>query len=260
MGFVTVGSATHVGNRKDKNEDYFSYNVPEDESMPKKGLLFVLADGMGGRAGGAEAARTAVDAMMEAYYSDKASNIPKSLKNAFLKANREVISKGDNERNLQGMATTLIAVVLKKDKMYFANVGDSRGYLISDNEMLQFTEDHSIVAGLLKAGYITEEEAPTYPGGNVITRAIGINEELKVDAPEQSRKIRPGEYVMLCCDGLHKEITDDEMLKVFQEVKEPSGICENLVEKALSNEGDDNITVLIARIDKTGGFFTGLLG
>jgi protein phosphatase len=227
--------------------------------MPKKGLLLVLADGMGGRAGGAEAARTAVDVMMEEYYRDKTSNIPESLKNAFLKANREVISKGDKDISLQGMATTLSSVVLKKDRMYFAHVGDSRGYLISDGEMLQFTEDHSIVAGLVKAGYITEEEAPAYPGNNVITRAIGINDELKIDAPEQSRKIKPGQYIMLCCDGLHKEIPDDEMLRVFQEVKEPSGICEKLVEKALANEGDDNITVLIARIDKT-GFFAGLLG
>ena len=79
MGFVTVGSATHSGNRKDKNEDYLSYNVPEDGSMPKKGLLLALADGMGGRAGGAEAARIAVDVLMEEYYKDKSSNIPNSL-------------------------------------------------------------------------------------------------------------------------------------------------------------------------------------
>jgi protein phosphatase len=143
--------------------------------------------------------------------------------------------------------------------MYHANVGDSRGYLVSDDEMQQFTEDHSIVAGLVKAGYITEEEAPTYPGGNIITRAIGINEELKVDAPEQAMKIRPGQYIMLCCDGLHKDLTNEEMLKVFHDLKEPSKICEKLVEMALEKSGDDNISVLIARIDKT-GFLSGMIG
>ena len=254
MGFVTIGSASHVGNRKEKNEDYISYNVPEDGSMPKKGLLLALADGIGSRAGGAEAARIAVDVMMEEYYRDKSSNIPKSLNNAFLHANREVISRGDDNRNLQGMGTTLIAVVLKKDKMYFAHVGDSRGYIIHEDTITQFTEDHSIVAGLVKAGYITEEEVPTYPGGNIITKAIGINPELKVDSPERGRKIKPGQYIMLCCDGLHKEVSNEEMLNVFYELRDPSEICEKLVEKAIEKGGDDNISVLIARIDKTGFF------
>jgi serine/threonine protein phosphatase PrpC len=259
MAFVTIGSASHVGNRKDKNEDYFSFHAPEDGSMPKKGILLVLADGMGGRAGGAQAAKIAVEVMMEEYYKDKSSNIPKSLNRAFLKANEEVIARGDADRSVQGMAATLIAAVIKKNKMYHAHVGDSRGYLIDGDEIIQFTEDHSIVAGLVKAGYITEEEAPTYPGGNVITKAIGLEDDLKVDVSEEGIKIRPGHYIMICCDGLHKDVPKEEILEVFKKFREPPEICDKLVERALNNSGDDNITVLTARIDKTtSGFFSDL--
>lgn len=259
MGFVTIGSLSDTGKRKDKNEDSFAFNAPEDGGMPKKGILLVLADGMGGRAGGAIASRVTVETIMDEYYNNKSSKIPESLNNAVLKANDEVISRGDSDRSIQGMAATAIAAVIKKDKLFHANVGDSRIYLIKEDEIIQLTEDHSIVAGLVKAGYITEEEAPTYPGGNVITRAIGLKPELEVDVSEKEVKVRPGQYVMLCCDGLHKDIPDEDILKVFHDQKEPQAICEKLVEKALEAGGDDNITVLIARIDQTGaGLFSEL--
>lgn len=259
MTFVTIGSLSDTGKRKEKNEDYFAFHTPEDGSMPKKGILLVLADGMGGRAGGDIASRVTVETIMDEFYNDKSSSIPESINNAVLKANDEVISQGDADRSIQGMAATAIAAVIKKDKIYHANVGDSRIYLVRENEIIQLTEDHSIVAGLVKAGYITEEEAPTYPGGNVITRAIGLKPELDVDVSEKGIKVKPGHYVMLCCDGLHKDIPDNDILKVFDDLKEPQAICEKLVEKALDAGGDDNISVLIARIEKTGsGLFSEL--
>jgi len=251
MGFVTIGSESHVGNRKDKNEDYLSYHAPADGSVPEKGILLALADGMGGRPGGALAARIAVDVLMEEYYKDKSSSIPESLNKAFLKANKEVISRGDEDRSVQGMAATLIAAVLKKNRMYSAHVGDSRGYIIDKDNISRFTEDHSIVAGLVKAGYISEEESLSYPGGNIITKAIGLAPDLKVDAPKNERKLKRGQYIMLCCDGLHKDVPDEEILKTVMEFREPSTISENLIQKALVNGGDDNVSVLIARIDKT---------
>ena len=258
MGFITIGSASHVGLRKEENEDFVAYHAPEDGSVPDKGVLLALADGMGGHRGGAVAAKCAIDVIMKEYYGDSASDTPKSLKNAMMKANREVINKGDEDRNLQGMGTTLVAVVLKKDRMYSAHVGDSRGYTIYKNEISQFTEDDSIVAGLVKAGYITEEEAPSYPGSNIITKAIGIDPELKIGDPKMIKKIRPGQYILLCCDGLYKDVSNEEILKTFQDFQEPDEICHKLIEKALERGGDDNITVLTARIDEGGGFFSGL--
>jgi len=259
MGFVTIGSLTDIGNRKDKNEDFFAYHVPEDGSMPKKGILLALADGMGGRAAGEIASKVTVETLIDEFYNDKSSNIPDSLNNTVLKANEEVISRGDADRSIQGMGATVIAAVIKKDKLYHANVGDSRIYLIKGNEIIQLTEDHSIVAELVKAQYITEEEAPTYPGGNIITRAIGLKPELKVDVSEKGIKVKPGQNIMLCCDGLHKDLLPKDMLEVFNELKDPQDICKKLVEMALEKGGDDNITVLIARIDKIeSGLLSGL--
>ncbi|MBN2058914.1 MAG: Stp1/IreP family PP2C-type Ser/Thr phosphatase [Deltaproteobacteria bacterium] len=257
MGFVTIGSASHMGLRKNENQDSFAYHIPEDGSMPKKGILMAIADGMGGRPGGAVASKITIDTIMEEYYKDSPSSIPDSLEQAILSANRTVLAKGDEDRNLQGMGTTLVAAVIKKDRIYHAHVGDSRGYLIDEKRIFQFTEDHSIVAGLVKAGYITEEEAPTYPGGNIITRAIGIKEELKVDAPKKEIKIKPGQYILLCCDGLYKDVNNEVIKETVNEFKEPDIICKNLVEKAIENGGDDNITVLVSRIDST-GFFSDL--
>ena len=259
MGFVTIGSASHKGKRKEKNDDYISYRVPEDGSMPKKGILLALADGMGGRPGGDLASRIAVDVIMQEYYKDNSSDIPGSLNNAFLKANQEVISRGDSDRSIQGMATTLIAVVIKKDRMYFENVGDSRGYIIHEDSITQFTEDDSIVANLVRAGYITKEQALTYPGGNIITKAIGLSPDLKVDTRKKNRRIRKGQYIMLCCDGLHKDVPDEDIIKAFHEFREPAVISEKLIEKALENGGDDNISVLIARIDRASSLFEVLL-
>ena len=127
---ITIGSASHPGRRKRENEDYHAYFPPEEGWKNKKGILIALADGMGGRSGGAIASKVAVEALMEAYYKDYFTNIPKSLEKAFLKDNEVVIDRGQKDAKLKGMATTLTAVVLKNGKMFYAHVGDSRGYTI----------------------------------------------------------------------------------------------------------------------------------
>ncbi|MBW2610087.1 MAG: Stp1/IreP family PP2C-type Ser/Thr phosphatase [Deltaproteobacteria bacterium] len=252
MSFVTIGTASHIGLRKEENQDFFAYNAPEDGTVPKEGILLALADGMGGRPGGATASRIAIDVIIEEYYKNIESNsILKSLNKAFLKANEQVMAKGDEDRSFQGMGTTLVVVVLKRNKIYYANIGDSRGYLIHNNEISQFTKDHSVVADLVRAGYITEDQAPTYPGGNIITKAIGIDAELKVDTAKNVKKTRDGQYILLCCDGLYREVPDEEVLKIVKEYQEPDLICDKLIEKANEHGGDDNITVMIAKIDKT---------
>ncbi len=133
--------------------------------------------------------------------------------------------------------------------MYYANVGDSRGYLIEKNSITQFTEDHSFVASLVKAGAITEEEAMTHPEKNVITRAVGIEDDLKVDVSETPITLKKGQYVLLCCDGLHSVVRDKEILEIVNKFKKPGYICEKLVEKANEQGGPDNITALAVKID-----------
>jgi serine/threonine protein phosphatase PrpC len=248
---VTIGSASHKGLKKKENQDYHAFFSPEDGRVNNKGILMAVADGMGGRMGGSTASRTTVDILMEEYYKDMSTDIPESLRRAILKANGAVIAKGKTEEELDGMASTLVAVVLKNDRMYFANVGDSRGYLIDENQISQFTEDHSFVASLIKAGAITEEEALHHPEGHIITRAIGLGPELQVDTSQTHTKVKKGQYILLCCDGLWGVVPNDEILNAVYKHRAPDVVCEKLVEKANKNGGPDNITVIVARIDKT---------
>lgn len=250
MTVLTIGTATDPGRRKKENEDYCAYYPPEEGRQHKKGILLALADGMGGRAGGATASKIAVEVLMREYYQDYFGSIPESLARAFLKANQEVIEKGMAEKGLDGMATTLTAVVIKDDKMYHAHVGDSRGYIIFEDRIRHFTEDHSYVASLVKAGAISEEEALNHPQANVITRAIGADKELKIDLSEKPRPLRTRQYLLLCCDGLYKDVSDKEILDIVREYREPGIASQKLVDKANEYGGTDNITVLIARIDR----------
>ncbi|MBW1798702.1 MAG: Stp1/IreP family PP2C-type Ser/Thr phosphatase [Deltaproteobacteria bacterium] len=250
MEFVTIGSATHVGMKRQENQDCHAWHSPEEGS--KKGILLALADGMGGRYGGSTASKIAVDVLIETYYKDMSHSIPESLEKAFHKANEEVVAKGNTDINLAGMASTLTAVVLKPDKMYYAHVGDSRGYSIHKNEITQFTEDHSYVADLIKAGQIKEEEASTHPERNIITRAIGLEPELGVDAPTEPQPIKKDQYILLCCDGLHGVVSNEEIMSATYEYREPDRICQKLVDKANERGGPDNITVVIAKVGRIG--------
>ncbi len=129
-------------------------------------------------------------------------------------------------------------------------MGDSRGYLICGNDINQFTEDHSYVTSLVKAGVITAEEAETHPDRHVITKAIGLSPELTVDADQIDRQIEKNMYILLCCDGLHGVVSDEVIASTLAEYREPDVVAEKLVDKANESGGPDNITVLIARIDK----------
>jgi serine/threonine protein phosphatase PrpC len=252
MNWITIGGATHPGMVKENNQDSHAYYIPRRDKEKKKGALMALADGMGGHSGGEIASRLTLDVIKETYYSDTNPVIIESLKNAVLRANETVISRGESDLKLEGMGSTLTAVVLNKNRLYFAHVGDSRGYIIHKDSIAQFTEDHSYVASLVKAGVITEEEAKNHPDDNIITRAIGIEKNLLVDSAEWHEKLKKSQYILICCDGLYKVVTDEEILEMVNKYPAPDAICEKLVEKANENGGPDNITVMAARINKTG--------
>ncbi|MBW2208771.1 MAG: Stp1/IreP family PP2C-type Ser/Thr phosphatase [Deltaproteobacteria bacterium] len=250
MGRITIGAASDPGMEKKENQDSYAYRSPTEGRARKKGILLALADGMGGHSGGSIASKTAIDSVMETYYSDASLGIPESLEKSFLKANSNVIQKGKDDLALQGLGSTLTTVVIKDDRMYFAHVGDSRGYSIYNQEISQFTEDHSYVASLVKAGVISAEEALTHPEDNIITKAIGFDEALTVDASDDNQpKLKVNQYILLCCDGLYKVVPDEEIKNMIYKFQEPDIISQKLVEMANANGGPDNITVLIARVD-----------
>jgi len=257
MTQVTIGAATHPGKRKTENEDSFDYVLPEGGKRNKKGILLILADGMGGHAGGAIASRTAVDVVKDQYLKAATDDVLDALKEAFQKANAAVLEKSADDRSLAGMATTLTAVVLKEDLLYHAHVGDSRAYLIDESDMVVFTEDHSYVASLVAAGAITEAEAETHPQRNLVTRAVGALPDLDIDTGGFPHPLKKNQHVMLCCDGLFKVVPEKEIQSIIESEEEPNQTCEKLVERANRYGGPDNITVVLARIDRvkrTSGF------
>lgn len=249
MSEVTIGSASHVGQKRTENQDYHAYFSPDNGQYNRKGLLVALADGMGGHAGGAKASKTAVDTLLQEYYRMHSPDVPESLEAAFRIANEKVHATGQSDEKFKGMGSTLTAVVIRKGRMYFAHVGDSRGYLIDDSRISQFTEDHSYVASLVKAGAIRPEEAKHHPEGNIITRAIGIKPEIEVDVADEPIALKQDQYILLCCDGLWGQIPDTEIHDTIRQYREPDDICEKLVEKANDSGGPDNITVVVVRID-----------
>ena len=249
MTQITIGAASDPGQKRGENQDSHAFHVPQEGSAHRKGVLLALADGMGGHSGGAVASKTAIDALMETYYAETSGTILESLEKAFQQANRKVIETGKKDLALQGLGSTLTAAVLKDDRMYFAHVGDSRGYIIYDHAITQFTEDHSYVASLVKAGVITAEQAETHPEGNIITRAIGADESLQVDVSEHQQAVRENQYILICCDGLYRVVKNEEIIDTVYAYKDPDAISQKLVDMANANGGPDNITVLIARID-----------
>lgn len=251
MDWITIGSATDIGCVKAENQDYHTWHPRESDSAGG-GALLILADGMGGHADGAEASRLATNTLLDLYLRHKSDPVVNTLQRGFIEANRIIFEKSAEMLTAKGMGTTLVAAFLKGGKLQFAHVGDSRGYLINSAGITQFTEDHSYVASLVKAGVIKPEEAEDHPESNVITRAIGLQETVTVDTSPQPLAIKKGDYVLLCCDGLWGVVPDEEILACVREIGEPAAISENLVQQAIDNGGPDNITVLTARINKTG--------
>ena len=252
MDWITIGSATDIGQVKEENQDYHTWYPQDTDQTGRGGALLILADGMGGHADGAEASRLAANTLLDLYRNHKSDPVLNTLQRGFLEANRIIFEKSAEMLTAKGMGTTLVAAYIKGGKLQFAHVGDSRGYLIDSTGITQFTEDHSYVASLVKAGVIKAEEAEDHPESHVLTRAIGLQETVTVDTSPRPLPIKKGDYVLLCCDGLWGVVPDEEILACVRQEADPTAISETLVRKANDNGGPDNITVLTARINKTG--------
>jgi len=252
MDWITIGSATDIGCVKEENQDYHTWHPREDDPPGRSGALLILADGMGGHADGAEASRLATATLLDLYLSHESDPVINTLQRGLIEANRIIFEKSADMLTAKGMGTTLVAAHIMGGKMQFAHVGDSRGYLINKTGITQFTEDHSYVASLVKAGVIAAEEAEDHPESHVLTRAIGLQESVMVDVSKQPLALKKGDYVLLCCDGLWGVVPDEEILARVRQIGEPDEISAKLVKQAVDNGGPDNITVLIARINKTG--------
>ncbi|EFH84083.1 Stp1/IreP family PP2C-type Ser/Thr phosphatase [Ktedonobacter racemifer] len=250
---LNVGSLTDIGRKRAVNEDTMISIVPEDPNiMAHKGALFVVADGMGGHMQGEIASNLAVKYIHETYYQDTNKDPQVALRHATEAANREIcrhndeqLSNEDKEARKKGMGTTCVAAVLKDNIIYIANVGDSLAYIVRGDSLLQLAQDHSWVAEQVLLGKLTPEEAKNHDKRNVITRCLGT--QASVEVYTTSEPAQDNDVLVLCTDGLHALIGEDEMRSIVQQYS-PEESTQRLIVRANEQGGPDNITAVVVRI------------
>jgi len=245
---ITARGQTDVGQKRDHNED--SFLVDDDLG------LFIVADGMGGHAGGGTASRLAVqtiqtrlqvarDADPELFSRAaplEESTLREVLREAVESACQSIYQAAQGDPSLAGMGTTVTAAVFSGDNTFVAHVGDSRCYLARKGHIYQVSEDHSLVNEQLKAGAITPDEARHSRFKNIITRSVGFEADVTVDM--MGLEVEPGDRFVLCCDGLSNLVDDQEILDIVRDA--PIDVApKKLIDLANERGGDDNITVIV---------------
>ena len=232
-----VWAVSDKGNKRDSNQD--SYLVNENLG------LFVVADGMGGHSGGEVASSLAVQTLESEVKNLKVTEIAvrELMHKVFERASIRIFDKAAIESpELMGMGTTMVSCYVANDRMYIANVGDSRCYLFDKANLWQLTEDHSLLNEQIRTGLLKPEQAASFTGRNVITRSVGYERVVHPDVID--REVRPGETYLLCSDGLSGLVPDNKIADCFR-TKTLNEVALALVNLALAHGGDDNVTVLI---------------
>jgi protein phosphatase len=233
-------ATSDAGRRRSSNEDSFG-------ARPDLGL-FIVADGMGGHAGGEVASRIAVqeiETAIEATAGDPGGpdSAASRLRIGFERANQRIADKAAVSAELRGMATTAVAVLVTPEAAILAHVGDSRLYLWRDGRLERLTADHSWVEEQVRAGTLTMAAAREHPWRNLVTRAIGGPPGLVVDVSEIT--LEPGDRLLLCTDGLFSVLTDRRIAEILGRAPDLSRVCHDLVGAANAGGGPDNVTVLV---------------
>jgi len=235
MNLGQVVSLSDTGRKRRHNEDSYVCEPP----------LFAIADGMGGAQAGEVASELAANALQE--HAGEPGTGEERVVSLIQEANRRVFDRASQDSSLSGMGTTLTLALVEEGKVSLGHVGDSRAYLLRDGSLDQITDDHSLVAELTRAGKLSEEEAETHPQRSVITRALGTDRDVDVDA--FTVETHDGDVFMLCSDGLTSMVED----KAIEEIigKRRSNLkraAQDLVKAANRSGGEDNITVLLFEI------------
>lgn len=239
---MKIAAKTDIGKVRKSNQDsYAAGEFPDGVSWA------VVCDGMGGNAGGNIASSSAVKSISDQISSVYRENMtPVSIKNmlvtAVTNANYSIYDMSLANEKLRGMGTTVVAVIVSEHTVYIAHAGDSRAYIIKKDGMSQITKDHSVVQAMVEKGQLTQEEAQKHPRKNLITRALGVDEEIRVDFNEET--MSDDDVLLICTDGLTNFVSKDEILNIAK-----NGIyyeyADKLVELANQNGGGDNITVVV---------------
>jgi PPM family protein phosphatase len=237
---LSWAEVTDTGRRREVNQDAVLTAYP----------LFVVADGMGGHIGGEIASASTVD-RLKAMVDGGGVN-PRAIEKALVRAVKDITAHP--EATDEGTGTTLTGVFLDTSQhpahWVTLNIGDSRVYLLRDDEIVQITTDHSVVQELVAAGRLSPEEAENHPYGNVITRAVGPSESVKPDYVRLD--VIDGDRFVICSDGLTKELTDYGIRHFLDENADPAAAVEAMLAAALENGGRDNITIIVLDVARQG--------
>lgn len=228
---LAVGAKTDVGRVREGNEDSFFADAP----------LFAVADGMGGHLAGDVASATAIEVIKG---DGPASTVdPDSLADMVRAANQAIWDKARDDDNLRGMGTTCTLVLIQGDRAEVAHVGDSRLYLFRGQKLEQVTEDHTLVGRMVREGKLRPEEAERHPQRSIVTRALGVDENVDVD--RFSISLAEGDRLLICSDGLSSMLSAEDIADALRSQPDPQAAAEALVDRANSAGGEDNITVVV---------------
>ncbi len=274
---LKAGSLSHPGMIRDKNEDSVWSQIFAPPKQQPSGL-FIVCDGMGGHMGGKFASYWAVEAIKSEFGELLATKDPRATviltaadvqavregnyaapepeetdlekitKTAIQKANKVVFDYSRHKpKQAANAGTTIVMAAVRGEQVFFANVGDSRGYLLRDHELVQITRDHSLVASLVAEGQLLPDEIYTHPRRNMIFRFLGQKGLVQIDLYE--KEIKPGDYILLCSDGLWEMVhSKEKIVDLIENANDPQDACQMLVDAANAAGGEDNIGVVVVQI------------
>ena len=230
---------TDVGVKRKMNQDFV---YASDQPVGNLSNLFIVADGMGGHNAGDLASRYTVETMVDYIEGAEEKRPIPLLEGAVEAANRKVMEKAMTDKSLEGMGTTVVAATVRDDCLNVANVGDSRLYILDDS-IHQITRDHSLVEEMVRAGQLNREEARNHPEKNIITRAVGVKNKIRIDFFDVG--LYPGDKFLLCTDGLTNMVEDEDIYALVRKEASLETAARRLVAAANRNGGKDNISVVL---------------
>lgn len=242
---LELAVATDVGMRRDENQDAFGYVQTSDVS------LYIVADGMGGARGGAQASALAVSMIAHSAFRPDGSVTLESIVSAIEEANVAIFEQSQGDESLMGMGTTVVVLAIVGSQALIAHVGDSRIYFQRGGQLVQLTRDHTLVQDLVDSGAISEDQAANHPIAHMLTRSLGPMGQIQVDAQVLDYPLEVGDRFLLCCDGLYNHVNDETIQQTLSEM-DPREAVPHLVYSANMGGGTDNITVELLEVRPLG--------
>src|SRR4051812_16128612 len=261
---VRVFGQTDVGQVREHNEDNYlvadltrktrSFDPTAVHVLGRSGAVFGVCDGMGGAAAGEVASQLAVDIIYDRLAEAKAPRNREDLASRLVRAVQDagvrIFGEARADRSRRGMGTTSTIATLIDDRLFLAQVGDSRAYILRDGDLTQVTRDQSLVNQLIEAGQLTEEEAETFEHNNIILQALGTSEVVQVDLTYVD--LRADDTLLICSDGLSGMVRGEDIRGVLTELEDPAEACAKLISSANDAGGHDNVTVVIVKFGGAG--------